>query len=472
MTSKLTREETQQIIDAADAVITALAGTNDEVHKDDNGKMIGLWDDLNDRYAPPVVVRELARMALAAMDSEPVAWMHSNNDIGIPAITVSQKIGHYWMAEFENVQPLYRHAQPAKGLELAGWQFKSVNGDWLGLIGEHGKNQAVREGCEVREVFAMADGVNERDQVRSEHAEWSQATFGNVGPVGPLKHLSKEAQEAAAEPDDLSEWADMQFLLWDAQRRAGITDEQITLAMIEKLAVNKQREWPEPKDGEPRLHIKEQPEPVVQENSDPRDAFEAAFPMPKHAQRCGDGYAVTSYGAWTAYEFVKKWEGWNACRAAMLQSRCSTKAAPALDSPPKTAEARSGNSPVIPEGWTGNDKANAALMMLDRIETIDSVDDDRIDGIKRIVRELAAATTGIPIISDTWIPVGERMPEDEQEVLTRNRMGHRFVSFFDKHSGLFFDRIDAPAACSIEHVLVTHWMPLPAAPQEVPDGQR
>jgi hypothetical protein len=53
----------------------------------------------------------------------------------------------------------------------------------------------------------------------------------------------------------------MQFLLWDAQRRAGITDEQITQAMIDKLAVNKQREWPEPKDGEPRLHIKSQPAP-------------------------------------------------------------------------------------------------------------------------------------------------------------------------------------------------------------------
>ncbi|HEN5264726.1 TPA: DUF550 domain-containing protein, partial [Klebsiella pneumoniae] len=105
--------------------------------------------------------------------------------------------------------------------------------------------------------------ASERDQVRSAHAEWSQATFGNVGPVGPLKHLSKEALEAAAEPGDLSEWADMQFLLWDAQRRAGITDEQITQAMIEKLAVNKQRKWPEPKDGEPRLHIKEQPAPVV-----------------------------------------------------------------------------------------------------------------------------------------------------------------------------------------------------------------
>ena len=55
---------------------------------------------------------------------------------------------------------------------------------------------------------------------------------------------------------ELSEWADMQFLLWDAQRRAGITDEQITQAMIEKLVVNKQREWPDPKDGEPRLHLK------------------------------------------------------------------------------------------------------------------------------------------------------------------------------------------------------------------------
>lgn len=68
-----------------------------------------------------------------------------------------------------------------------------------------------------------------------------------------------EALEAADQPGDLSEWADMQFLLWDAQRRAGITDEQITQAMIDKLAVNKQREWPEPKDGEPRLHIKSQP---------------------------------------------------------------------------------------------------------------------------------------------------------------------------------------------------------------------
>ncbi|EEQ9773399.1 DUF550 domain-containing protein, partial [Escherichia coli] len=80
---------------------------------------------------------------------------------------------------------------------------------------------------------------------------------GCVGPIGPLKHLSKEALEAAAEPDDLSEWADMHFLLWDAQRRAGISDAEITAAMEDKLKINMERQWPEPKDGEPRLHIKE-----------------------------------------------------------------------------------------------------------------------------------------------------------------------------------------------------------------------
>lgn len=121
-------------------------------------------------------------------------------------------------------------------------------------------------------LYRHAQPASERERIRREHAEWSDATFGDVGPIGPLKHLSKEALEAAAVPSDPLEWADMQFLLWDAQRRAGITDEQITQAMIEKLAVNKKREWPEPKDGEPRLHIKEQPAP---EEIDERTSFNA-----------------------------------------------------------------------------------------------------------------------------------------------------------------------------------------------------
>ncbi len=104
-------------------------------------------------------------------------------------------------------------------------------------------------------IGESASSAQLRRLIRDRHAAWSQETFGDVGPVGPLKHLAKEALEAATAPDDLSEWADLQFLLWDAQRRAGISDGEITAAMEEKLKVNMARQWPEPNDGEPRQHI-------------------------------------------------------------------------------------------------------------------------------------------------------------------------------------------------------------------------
>ncbi|EQC3016964.1 hypothetical protein ACY3W2_003051 [Citrobacter freundii] len=68
---------------------------------------------------------------------------------------------------------------------------------------------------------------------------------------------------------------------------------------------------PSDSQGKPRA-------PVVPDE-DPRDAFERTFKMPKHVTRCGTGYAVTAYSAWLAHDFVRMWEGWNACRAAMLQ---------------------------------------------------------------------------------------------------------------------------------------------------------
>lgn len=92
--------------------------------------------------------------------------------------------------------------------------------------------------------------------VRRAHAEWSDRQFGNVGPVGPLKHLAKEANEAAEAPDDISEFADIIMLVWDATRRAGITDEQLAIAVAEKLERNKRRQWGAVKDGEPCHHLK------------------------------------------------------------------------------------------------------------------------------------------------------------------------------------------------------------------------
>ncbi|MDZ1239880.1 DUF551 domain-containing protein [Klebsiella pneumoniae] len=125
-----------------------------------------------------------------------------------------------------------------------------------------------------------------------------------------------------------------------------------------------------------------------------------------------------------------------------------------------------GNSPVIPDGWTGNEKANAALMMLDRIETVDPVDDDRIDGIKHIVRELAAAPHDTPALNSVqsvvtvlgkWISVSERMPENDGAYLCWD---NRYVTTY----AFIFGAWQANQFIAKN---ITHWMPLPAGPQEV-----
>lgn len=133
-----------------------------------------------------------------------------------------------------------------------------------------------------------------------------------------------------------------------------------------------------------------------------------------------------------------------------------------------------GNSPVIPDGWTCNDKANAALMMLDRIETVDPVDDDRIDGIKRIVRELAAAPHDTPAlnsiqivdtVADRWIPVSERMPIEFEAVIAFDGDQVYGEAMYSSDDGFTIDGYEPCDRLNLQNV--THWMPLPAAPQEV-----
>ncbi|EIU1004443.1 DUF550 domain-containing protein [Salmonella enterica] len=183
-------------------------------------------------------------------------------------------------------------------------------------------------------VLKCALASLERERIRREHAEWSDKTFGDVGPVGPLKHLSKEALEAAADPSDLLEWADMQFLLWDAQRRAGISDGEITAAMKEKLAANKKREWPEPKDGEPRLHIKEQPAPVVPEEIPKGLAGQIVSLL---AHNIGDKFLAQKI--------------WNACRNAILNGDTFRENSISSTNNFREIAETSTNSPVIPDGY-------------------------------------------------------------------------------------------------------------------------
>ncbi|HAC7850934.1 TPA_asm: DUF550 domain-containing protein [Salmonella enterica] len=208
---------------------------------------------------------KLAEIALASLTAEPVAWKYRLVDI-------NSGTGEHWKYSTQCITPT------------------------------SGKTHCI----ESVPLYTVPP-ASERERIRREHAEWSDATFGDISPIGPLKHLSKEALEAAADPSDPLEWADMQFLLWDAQRRMGLSDEFITRAMVEKLAINKSRQWPEPKDGEPRMHIKEQPVPVVPEEITSTSAPEV-FEIAAEAERIGLRGSYASYAV-----------GWNACRAAMLQ---------------------------------------------------------------------------------------------------------------------------------------------------------
>ncbi|EPY0734813.1 DUF551 domain-containing protein [Klebsiella quasipneumoniae] len=320
--STITREQAQKIIVAADEVITALAGTNEDVHPDDGKKMCELWDDLNDRHAPPVVVRELARMALAAMDSEPVAWTDEEElrDVNVAGIGylfgIDREANKF--ADPRRQIMLYRHAQPAP-------EYPEVLP--CSVLLEPG----LRFGKGIKTSSVLA-------------ALARRAVY--------------ESDMAALSQEERAEF------------QARIEDFKALIA---------------------------HPVPVV-----PQDVLEA------------------------------------------LQ---------------KVARIR------LDLNDFDGDRRGIADCLCDAEEALIEVVNRRADMLAAAPQP-QNAPQNIPEIIPGWIPVSERMPEDEQEVLTINKMGHRFVSFFDKLSGLFFDKLDAPAACCIEHVLVTHWMPLPAAPQE------
>ncbi|EDZ2525229.1 DUF550 domain-containing protein [Salmonella enterica] len=262
-----------------------------------------------------------------------------------------------------------------------------------------------------------------RNLIRKRHAEWSDKTFGDVGPIGPLKHLSKEAMEAAADPSDPLEWADMQFLLWDAQRRAGISDGEITAAMEEKLKVNMARQWPEPKDGEPRLHIKEQPVPVV-----PAE-------MPK-----GLAGQIVSLLAHNIGDKFLAQKIWNACRAAMLQGSQPVSNCDELQ--------------VI--GWLRSDynsddkrDPDAPLFMLG------SNNPSETWGVKYM-----PLTGNSPVTPDGWISCSERMPAQDDWVLIYSKHGEYLAG---QVQGEYVELNDGTLSWLGSAL---HWMLLPEPPQQ------
>jgi hypothetical protein len=89
----------------------------------------------------------------------------------------------------------------------------------------------------------------------NEIGEWSNRTFGDEtqrGPIGPLNHLRREAQEAinALDARDYNnaevEMADCLILVFDAARRAGMTPMTLVGTALEKMEINRGRVMGEP----------------------------------------------------------------------------------------------------------------------------------------------------------------------------------------------------------------------------------
>ncbi len=53
------------------------------------------------------IERRAYEIALVSLEAEPVAWLHSDNGLGIPAITRSKNIADRWLSKGWYVQPLY-----------------------------------------------------------------------------------------------------------------------------------------------------------------------------------------------------------------------------------------------------------------------------------------------------------------------------------------------------------------------------
>ena len=144
----------------------------------------------------------------------------------------------------------------------------------------------------------------------------------------------------------------------------------------------------------------------------------------------------------------------------------------------QAAESNRGNE------WTGNPDIDNAIIMLDRIDTLESCDDDRIEAVKTVLRRLAGNS---PVTPDGWISCSDRMPvigelnwRTSFPLLVTCEIGvipayYGFVRVNGNKHYCFMESLkygddsgNHPQTNEYDLISnVTHWMPLPEPPQEV-----
>lgn len=107
--------------------------------------------------------------------------------------------------------------------------------------------------------------------------------------------------------------------------------------------------------------------------------------------------------------------------------------------------------------WTGNPDIDNAIIMLDRIDTLENCDDDRIEAVKAVLRRLAG---NYPVTPDSWISCSERMPAQDDWILIYSKHGEYMAG---QVQGEYVELSDGTLSW-LGNALF--WMPLPEPPQE------
>ncbi|WP_313897513.1 DUF551 domain-containing protein [Klebsiella pneumoniae] len=112
-----------------------------------------------------------------------------------------------------------------------------------------------------------------------------------------------------------------------------------------------------------------------------------------------------------------------------------------------------GNSPVIPDGWKMV-PIDATRAMIDAARRVEE------DGYDAMHKAMLAAAPQLPgsepaTVPGKWIPVSEHLPKEK--------------GVYQVWNGKYVDNVPFwfGSFQSLHSELITHWMPLPAAPQEV-----
>ncbi|OEM72430.1 Eaa protein [Escherichia coli] len=196
-------------------------------------------------------------------------------------------------------------------------------------------------------------------------------------------------------------------------------------------------------------------------------------PMPNPLSMC----AVDAVAA------IAEVRGWNACRAAMLQSGNFRENKNSSTNNFREIAETSTNYPVIPS------EVLSAILKVAKIradfddfdgdrrgigDCLDEAEQELIVTINKYASQLAAepiapndvreqtAIPQVPVTPDGWISCSERMPEELDDVLVTDGE-HVEVKWWNGHIWDCW----APRNSDISYKDVTHWMPLPEPPQEV-----